>query len=106
MKTALSNFSRIFVHYCIRTPIFISNSVDPKSVKNAKDLPYMQRPGGSADDSDIKGKKKGGNKFSFGKKKAAPAPEPVKAAGKFSFGKKKAAPAPEPEKKKKNMFGF
>merc|ERR1740133_773633 len=80
--------------------------VDPKSVKNAKDLPYMQRPGGSADDSDIKGKKKGGNKFSFGKKKAAPAPEPVKAAGKFSFGKKKAAPAPEPEKKKKNMFGF
>lgn len=59
--------------------------VDPKSVKNPKDLPYMQRPGGSADDSDIKGKKKGGM---------------------FSFGKKKAEPAPEPEKKKKNMFGF
>jgi hypothetical protein len=85
MKMALFNFSRIFVYYFIRTPIFISISVDPKSVKNAKDLPYMQRPGGSADDSDIKGKKKGGM---------------------FSFGKKKAEPAPEPEKKKKNMFGF
>merc|ERR1712085_3220 len=32
--------------------------VDPKSVKNAKDLPYMQRPGGSADDADLKKKKK------------------------------------------------
>merc|ERR1712071_594959 len=48
--------------------------VDPKSVKDAKDLPYMQRPGGSADDSDL-GKKKGGFSFSFGKKKA-PEPEP------------------------------
>merc|ERR1711878_113625 len=53
--------------------------VDPKSVKNVKDLPYMQRPGGAADDSDIK---KGGNPFAsfFGKKKKKeePAPEPPK----------------------------
>eukprot|EP00534_Pseudo-nitzschia_fraudulenta_P003618 CAMPEP_0201121482 /NCGR_PEP_ID=MMETSP0850-20130426/5352_1 /ASSEMBLY_ACC=CAM_ASM_000622 /TAXON_ID=183588 /ORGANISM="Pseudo-nitzschia fraudulenta, Strain WWA7" /LENGTH=115 /DNA_ID=CAMNT_0047387941 /DNA_START=218 /DNA_END=565 /DNA_ORIENTATION=- len=60
--------------------------VDPKSVKDAKDLPYMQRPGGSADDSDL-GKKKGGFSFSFGKKKA---PEPE----------------PEPEPKKKNFWTF
>ena len=46
--------------------------VDPTKVKNAKDIPYMQRPGGSADDSDIGGKK--GGFFSFGKKKA---PEPA-----------------------------
>lgn len=57
--------------------------VDPKSVKSVKDLPYMQRPGGVADDSDIK--KKGG--FSL-------------------FGKKK-APEPEPEpEKKKNFWNF
>ena len=54
--------------------------VDPKSVKNTKDLPYMQRPGGSADDEDLK---KGGGGFfgMFGKKKepaAPPAPEPKK----------------------------
>jgi len=46
----------------------------------------MQRPGGSADDSDL-GKKKGGFSFSFGKKKA---PEPE----------------PEPEPKKKNFWTF
>jgi len=45
-------------------------------VKNAKDLPYMQRPGGSADDSDLGGKKKGLFNFSFGKKKKEPEPEP------------------------------
>ncbi|KAL3921330.1 MAG: hypothetical protein SGARI_006707 [Bacillariaceae sp.] len=56
--------------------------VDPKKVKDPKDLPYMQRPGGSADDSDLG--KKGGGFSLFGKKKAAPA---------------KAAPAPAPEKK-------
>mmetsp|Transcript_27494 Transcript_27494/g.64479 ORF Transcript_27494/g.64479 Transcript_27494/m.64479 type:complete len:160 (-) Transcript_27494:1427-1906(-) len=50
--------------------------VDPRSVKNAKDLPYMQRPGGSADDSDLGGKKKGLFNFSFGKKKKEPEPEP------------------------------
>mmetsp|Transcript_3746 Transcript_3746/g.5416 ORF Transcript_3746/g.5416 Transcript_3746/m.5416 type:complete len:151 (-) Transcript_3746:983-1435(-) len=52
--------------------------VDPKSVKDPKDLPYMQRPGGSADDEDLK---KGGFSF-FGKKK------------------KEEPKAPEPEKKK------
>merc|ERR1719424_429953 len=48
--------------------------VDPKSVKNAKDLPYMQRPGGSADDADLKKKKKGG--FSLFGKKKEPEAEP------------------------------
>merc|ERR1711937_772563 len=44
--------------------------VDPNSVKNPKDLPYMQRAGGSADDSDLDTKKKGfGGFFNFGKKK-------------------------------------
>mmetsp|Transcript_44437 Transcript_44437/g.68021 ORF Transcript_44437/g.68021 Transcript_44437/m.68021 type:complete len:157 (-) Transcript_44437:65-535(-) len=52
--------------------------VDPKKVKDPKEIPYMQRPGGSADDSDI-GAKKSGGLFAFGKKKeAAPAPEPEK----------------------------
>merc|ERR1712087_426026 len=58
--------------------------VDPKSVKDAKDLPYMQRPGGSADDSDLKGG----------------------AGGFFNFGKKKKAPEPEPEPPKKNFWTF
>lgn len=53
--------------------------VDPKSVKNAKDLPYMQRKGGSADDSDIGGKKNNFFGSLFGKKEkkeeAPPAPE-------------------------------
>ena len=47
--------------------------------QDPKDLPYMQRPGGAPDGSDLK--KGGGMKFSFGaKKKAAekPAPEPEK----------------------------
>jgi len=48
--------------------------VDPKKVKNPKDLPYMQRPGGSADDEDLK-KNKGG--FSFFGKKTAKEPEPA-----------------------------
>merc|ERR1712157_675763 len=34
--------------------------VDPKKAKNAKEIPYMQRAGGAADDSDIKGGKKKG----------------------------------------------
>lgn len=86
---ALSDISLIIIKpfKCYnRITIFICNIVDPKSVKNPKDLPYMQRPGGSADDSDIKGKKKGGM-FSFGKKS------------------KKAEPEPEPEKKK-NFWSF
>lgn len=59
--------------------------VDPKSVKNAKDLPYMQRPGGRADDSDLAGKKKGGL-FNFGKKKKdEPEPEPEKKKNFWSF---------------------
>ncbi len=49
--------------------------VDPNTVKNKKDLPYMQRPGGSADDDDLKQN----SFFSFNKKKPkkteeAPAP--------------------------------
>lgn len=49
--------------------------VDPRSVTNPKDLPYMQRPGGSADDSDLDSK--GMNPFAklFGGKKE-PEPEP------------------------------
>jgi hypothetical protein len=52
--------------------------VDPKTVKNKKDLPYMQRPGGSADDEDLK---KSNSFFNFNKKKPAKteaAPEPPK----------------------------
>ena len=58
--------------------------VDPKSVKSAKDLPYMQRPGGSADDEDLK---KGGGFFGmFGKKKEPePEPEPVKKKNPWTF---------------------
>merc|ERR1719491_2505998 len=33
--------------------------VDPKSVKSQKEIPYMQRAGGSADGEDLKGGKKG-----------------------------------------------
>ena len=52
-------------------------TVDPRKVKNAKDLPYMQRPGGSADDSDLSKKKP--FTFSFGKKKEEkPAEAPKK----------------------------
>ena len=32
--------------------------VDPKSVKSQKEIPYMQRAGGSADGEDLKGGKK------------------------------------------------
>ncbi len=59
--------------------------VDPKSVKNAKDLPYMQRPGGSADDDDLKKKPFGGFSF-FGKKKEPePEPEPEKKTNFWTF---------------------
>ena len=45
--------------------------VDPKKVKDPKEIPYMQRPGGKADDSDLNDKKKGGGMFGgmFGGKK-------------------------------------
>mmetsp|Transcript_19674 Transcript_19674/g.47513 ORF Transcript_19674/g.47513 Transcript_19674/m.47513 type:complete len:160 (+) Transcript_19674:126-605(+) len=58
--------------------------VDPKKVKDPKDLPYMQRPGGMPDDSDLKKKSK-----------------PL-----FSFGGKKKAETPPPEPKKKNFWTF
>merc|ERR1712232_1084395 len=46
--------------------------VDPKKVKSVKEIPYMQRAGGSADDSDIKGTKK--KKGLFGLNSACDAP--------------------------------
>merc|ERR1712127_594151 len=49
--------------------------VDPKSVKDPSKLPYMQRKGGQADDSDLKKKSSGGFSF-FGKKAAKPEPTP------------------------------
>eukprot|EP00547_Thalassionema_nitzschioides_P003404 CAMPEP_0194199778 /NCGR_PEP_ID=MMETSP0156-20130528/665_1 /TAXON_ID=33649 /ORGANISM="Thalassionema nitzschioides, Strain L26-B" /LENGTH=157 /DNA_ID=CAMNT_0038924715 /DNA_START=93 /DNA_END=566 /DNA_ORIENTATION=+ len=61
--------------------------VDPNSVKTAKEIPYMQRSGGSADDADLK-KGGGGNFFAnlFGKKeKAEPAPEPEKKKNPWTF---------------------
>lgn len=60
--------------------------VDPKSVKDPKEIPYMQRAGGSADDGDLKKGGGGGGVFGMfgGAKKAKKEPEP----------------APEPEKKK------
>ncbi len=53
-------------------------SVDPKKVKDPKEIPYMQRPGGAPDDSDLK---KGGKPLFGGKKKeivAKKEPEPKK----------------------------
>jgi hypothetical protein len=44
--------------------------------KAAKDIPYMQRPGGRADNSDLVGKKKTGGFSFFGGKKKEPEPEP------------------------------
>lgn len=54
--------------------------VDPKKVKDPKDLPYMQRPGGAPDDSDLKRK----TPFSLFGKKKQPEPEP-KAPPKKNF---------------------
>jgi hypothetical protein len=51
--------------------------VDPTTVKNKKDLPYMQRPGGSADDEDLKKSNPFGKLFQK-KAAAASAPEPTK----------------------------
>lgn len=55
--------------------------VDPNSVKDDSEIPYMQRAGGSADGADLKGgaKKKAPTFFSFGGgKKKEPEPEPEK----------------------------
>lgn len=51
--------------------------VDPKSVKDPKDIPYMQRPGGKPDNSDLKAKKSPLDNI-FKKKPPAKAPEPEK----------------------------
>jgi len=69
--------------------------VDPKKAKTTKDIPYMQRQGGKADDSDLK---KGKGKASAAKG----------GGGMFGmFGKKKAPePEPTPEPKKKNPWTF
>lgn len=58
--------------------------VDPNKVKDKKKIPYMQRPGGSADDSDLS-KGGGGGGFSF--------------FGGGSKKKKEEAKPAEPEKK-------
>ena len=60
--------------------------VDPRTVKDPKDFPYMQLSGGSADDSDLK---KGGGGGLFGM---------------FGGAKKKAAPEPKPEPEKKTNW--
>lgn len=61
--------------------------VDPNKVKDAKEIPYMQRQGGKPDDSDLK---KGGGGFfgMFGKKKEPepePEPEPPKKKNPWTF---------------------
>ena len=56
--------------------------VDPKSVKDPSQIPYMQRPGGKPDGSDLKKNKGGGfNFFGGNKKKAEPEPEPEQKKG-------------------------
>jgi len=52
--------------------------VDPKSVKDPSEIPYMQRPGGMPDGSDLKGgaKKSGPTFFKMGGKKNEPKAEP------------------------------
>jgi hypothetical protein len=55
--------------------------VDPTKVKDPSQIPYMQRPGGMPDDSDLKKPKNNIFGGIFGKKKAPepePAPEPPK----------------------------
>jgi hypothetical protein len=54
--------------------------VDPRNVKDASEIPYMQRKGGMADDSDLKKKPSAFGGF-FAKKeveKIEPTPEPKK----------------------------
>jgi hypothetical protein len=52
--------------------------VDPNSVKNKKDIPYMQRPGGSADDGDLKKNNSFLSKLAPKKKAVEPPPAPPK----------------------------
>lgn len=59
--------------------------VDPTKVKDPKELPYMQRPGGAPDDSDLK---KGGGMFGmFNKKKPEAEPEPEKKTNWWTLNK-------------------
>mmetsp|Transcript_1476 Transcript_1476/g.1586 ORF Transcript_1476/g.1586 Transcript_1476/m.1586 type:complete len:155 (-) Transcript_1476:217-681(-) len=50
--------------------------VDPNKVKGSKEIPYMQRKGGSADDADLEKDSGGGFFGMFNKKKPEPEPEP------------------------------
>jgi hypothetical protein len=50
--------------------------VNPNEVKDPSQIPYMQRPGGKPDGSDLK--KKGAFPLFGSKKKEEPKPEPVK----------------------------
>lgn len=61
--------------------------VDPNSVKSQKEIPYMQRQGGSADGDDLKGGKKKKGLFNFGGKKKVPepVPEPPKKKNPWTF---------------------
>ena len=59
--------------------------VDPNSVKSSKEIPYMQRKGGSADDQDLKAKKPGLFDNLFKKKAPEPEPEPPKKKNPWTF---------------------
>mmetsp|Transcript_28862 Transcript_28862/g.33193 ORF Transcript_28862/g.33193 Transcript_28862/m.33193 type:complete len:158 (+) Transcript_28862:160-633(+) len=59
--------------------------VDPKKAKSLKDVPYMQRKGGSADDGDLKPKKKAGLFDFLKKKEPEPEPEPKKKQNPWTF---------------------
>mmetsp|Transcript_19798 Transcript_19798/g.32848 ORF Transcript_19798/g.32848 Transcript_19798/m.32848 type:complete len:174 (-) Transcript_19798:281-802(-) len=72
--------------------------VDPNSVKSTNDLPYMQRPGGKADNSDLKSKKSGGMFGMFNKKEVEKPAAKGKAAKPVARGKAAKAAAPEEKK--------
>ena len=50
--------------------------VDPRTVKDPSELPYMQRPGGTADNSDLKKSNPFSSIFGGKKKEEEPKPEP------------------------------
>jgi hypothetical protein len=55
-KTGITTFqSRTFAEWQKSGGINLF-PVDPKKVKDPKDIPYMQRPGGKPDDSDLRPK--------------------------------------------------